>query len=277
MTERKYVFTFTHFACGCAYRTTGDTAVFCPQHREIITGTERIETQEPEIPEVPGMVMNKYVNGMPQILSNSRNNTLHTMTSVLDGRSNEWAEPTEDIVGICPACFIDQETCLETGVAMCECGNEDCSYRWCGSTEGLHAFWRLHALSKSEEETGIPERDIFSHGPYSDLNSKAAAALDREREDLRGRAEELMKEIENAREQAEAQAQAPGETPDPETAGQQANNHQSVYLTPWLDQDYQSMTSDDTRERDWARRTLTGKVTRLHIIMALSPDQPQEG
>ena len=136
MTERRYIFTTTRFRCGCAYRIIGDTAVFCPQHREIITGTERIETPEPTTPDVPGLVMEQYLKGVAHTLMNTRRNSLHTLTSVLDGRGNEWAEPSEELVGMCAACFIDQEEHYETGMAMCECGDKDCSYRWCGSGRG---------------------------------------------------------------------------------------------------------------------------------------------
>ena len=263
MTERKYVFTFTHFQCGCAYRTIGDTAVFCPQHREIITGTERIETPEPKTPDVPGMVMDPYLKGTAQTLRNTRHNSIHVMTSVLDGQGDEWDEPSEEMVGLCGACFIDEEQYYETQVAMCECGKEKCSYRWCGSTEGLHAFWRLHAQGKSEETTGIPERDIFNYGQYSKQSSEVASALDQEREDLRSRAGEMTIDMESAREQAKTSGQ---------TEEQQTRNQQSVYLTPWLDRDYQAMTgASDPREQERARRTLQGKITRLHVIGTLPP------
>ncbi len=266
MTEGKYVFTITRFQCGCVYQTIGDTAVFCPQHRRewhrgIITGRETIRTPGPATPDVPGLVMEQYLKGVAHTLRNTRDNSLHTMTSVLDGRGDEWAEPSEEMVGLCAACFIDQEQCSETGVAMCECGNEDCSYRWCGSAEGLHAFWRLHVLGKSEEVTGIPETDIFSYGQYAEQRDKVTAALDPEREDLRAWAVEIMKEMETAREKAGA----PGQTGD----------QQSVYLIPWLDREYEAMTGDGApRERELARRQLTMKITRLHVIGALPPAQP---
>ena len=261
MTERKYIFTIARFRCGCVYRIVGDTAVFCPQHREIITGTERIETPEPETPDVPGLVMNQYVKGIAHTLMNTPRNSLHTMTSVLDGRGDEWAEPSEDLVGMCAACFIDQEEQSETGVAMCECGDKDCSYRWCGSAEGLHAFWRLHVLGKSEETAGIPETDIFSHGQYSTQNSRVTAVLDRERKELEDRAQELMKEMENAREEAGTSEQAGGQP--------------SPYLIAWLDREYQAIKGDDDpREREAARRQLTRKITRLQIIGALPAAQP---
>ena len=266
MTERKYLFTFTRFACGCAYRTVGDTAVFCPQHREIITGTERIETPGSETPDVPGLVMERYLKGEAHTLMNTRRNSLHTLTSVLDGMGNEWAEPSEELVGLCAGCFIDQEQHSETGAAMCECGDEDCSYRWCGSTEGLHAFWRLHVLGKSEETTGISDVDIFSHGQYAEQRDRVTAALDREREEIQGRTVEMMNEMETAREQAET----PGEDP-------QAGDSQTVYLTPWLDRDYREMKEEgDPGAQARARQSLTQKLTRLQVIGALSPSQPQE-
>ena len=266
MTEGKYVFTITRFQCGCVYQTIGDTAVFCPQHRGewhrgIITGRETIRTPGPEIPEVPGLVMDRYMRGVAHTLRNTRDNSLHTMTSVLDGRGDEWAEPSEEMVGLCAARFIDQEQCSETGVAMCECGNEDCSYRWCGSAEGLHAFWRLHVLGKSEETTGISDQDIFSYGRYAEQRDKVTAVLDREREELEDRTRELMKDMENAREQAEA--------------SEQARAQPSPCLIPWLDREYEAMTGEGApRERELARRQLARKITRLHVIGALPPAQP---
>ena len=278
MTERRYLFTFTRFACGCAYRTVGDTAVFCPQHRAISTGTERTLTPGRETPDVPGLVMSPYMKGVAHTLRNTPHNSLHTMTSVLDAQDNEWAEPSEDLAGMCAACFIDQEERSETGVAMCECGNENCSYRWCGSPEGLHAFWRLHVLGKSEETTGIPDRDIFSHGPYAEQRDEVTAVLDREREDLQGRAVEMMKEMETARERAETPGQDQNpQAQNPQDQDPQAQNQQSVYLTPWLDRDYREMKEEgDPRAQARARRALTQKLTRLQVIGALPPSQPQE-
>ena len=261
MTERRYIFTTTRFRCGCAYRIIGDTAVFCPQHREIITGTERIETPEPTTPDVPGLVMEQYLKGVAHTLMNTRRNSLHTLTSVLDGRGNEWAEPSEELVGMCAACFIDQEEHYETGMAMCECGDKDCSYRWCGSAEGLHAFWKLHVQGKSEEAAGIPETDIFSYGQYSTQNSRVTAVLDRERKELEDRVQELMEEMKNAREEAGASEQAGGQP--------------SPYLIPWLDREYAAMTGGGAAmEREMARRQLAGKITRLHIIGSMPPAQP---
>ena len=51
-----------------------------------------------------------------------------------------------------------------------------------------------------------------------------------------------------------------------------AENHEpqsSVYLIPWLDQDYKQMHQGDERQRIAAQRSLMRKTTRLHITGAL--------
>ena len=183
MTEKSYIFTITRFQCGCVYRTVGDTAIFCPRHRSewhrgSIRETETIYTPTAEAPDIPGLVMHTFKNPMPVTIRNSRKNSLHSMVTTVDADGNEWDEPSEKYVGLCTACFIDHGGYLESKVAACECRNERCSYRWCGTTTGLHAFWRLHAQGRSEETTGIPEEDIFSHGKFDELNKEVALALE---------------------------------------------------------------------------------------------------
>ena len=128
--------TFTRFFCGCIYRTLDDQAVFCPQHRQephraYATGTERVPIPSQDNFPIRGLVMSRYFKSHPAVLQNSSSNSLHTIVSTKDGRNEEWDTPEPELLGLCTACFIDHEQRDETRIAMCECGDEDCSYRWC--------------------------------------------------------------------------------------------------------------------------------------------------
>ena len=261
MTQKQYVFSITRFICGCVYRTVGDTAVFCPTHRAephrgIIKEQEMLHTPTADPPDIPGLVMNSYYKTMPHVLRNSNRNSIHTMTSVLDGDSHEWAEPEEDQVGLCAACYIDRNDCYETGIAMCECGDEKCSYRWCGALTGLHAYWRLHTQGRSEETTGTAEVDIFSQGTFQQQTEAITDTLDTERELLDLEIEKLLQDMENVREQNNA---------EPDDA------KQAVYLMPWLDHEYLLMKDPGKTPSNIVRTALKRKIARLHVIGALPP------
>ena len=79
-------------------------------------------------------------------------------------------------------------------------------------------------------------------------------------DDLTRQIQELMKEMQANREK----------TASPETDERQ----QSVYLIPWLNQEYQQMQEADDRKKNLASRVLTKKITRLHVIGALPPSAP---
>lgn len=270
MTNTQYLFTFTRFACGCAYRTSTDTPVFCPEHhdephRGAIMEQGTIYTPTPDIPDVPGLVISQHWEHLPILLRNSSSNSLHTTTYVLDAKGNEWKEKEEGQVGLCAACFVEKgNDYFETGIAMCECGQEQCSYRWCGSLTGLHAYWRPHVQGKSKDISGIPDEDIFNYGTYEDQNVETNDALEAERDDLTAQIEKLMRDMETARHQA--------------GGDQPAEQHQSIYLIPWLDEEY-SLANQPEQElnlpqRQLARSDLFKKIARLHIIGALPPIQP---
>ena len=254
MTDQTYVFTTTRFQCGCVYRTASDTAVFCPQHRGLIAETTSINTSTPAVPETPGLVMLPTLN-IPVTLRNNSHNSLHTTISTYDGQGHEWEEPHDESVGLCAACFIDHEDQRETLIAMCECGDDKCSYRWCGDTSGIHAYWRLHALSKSEEATGVAEDDIFSYGRLPEQSQDVGLALDQERVNFNQEVEALMQEMNDVRQQHAT----------PETAVP----NQFIFFVPWLDREYQTLQDSDERLRNRARLTLTRKLARVHIIRAL--------
>ena len=213
-TDPKYIFRITRFQCGCVYRAGHDEAVFCPEHRQsspvgFVTGHEAIPMQTPGVPGIPGLVMNPHALSLPMELRNDERNSLHVESRTLDGRQNEWGMNRADEVGLCAACLIDEECAQETRVARCECGDEGCSYRWCGDTRGLHALWRLHAQGVSQESIGIPEEDIFEYGGYDEQNQETRELLDREGNHLRDRAGELLRAV------LETRRAAPGEPQEP--------------------------------------------------------------
>ena len=256
------ILSITRFFCGCVYHTPGDTAVFCPKHRHtdhrgFITGTDTIEVTTRQDPFSKTPATSVYFHKRPDVLHNTPYNSLHTTTSILDGRNEEWAIPDADLLGICPACFIDAEDLLETVIAACECGDENCSYRWCGSLQGYHAMWRLHANGKSKETIGVNETDLFSFGPYEDQPEHIQQTLDNERETIRREVSRLREDVTSARSNPHPSRQR----------GQPA-----VYFTPWLDQEYQALTaSNEPAAHRRAQRSLQHKLTRLFVIGAATP------
>lgn len=255
MTTSTYLFDISRFACGCAYQTFGHVTVVCPTHRQILVATERLTSPTNEMPEVPGLVMNRYFSNRPEILENSSRNSLHTVVCVRAPGNDDWSDDEPDQVGLCPACYIEDDAFNETHITQCECGNPDCAYRWCGRTSGLHAFWRLHAQGSAEERTGISDRDIFSHGPARELAPEEAAVLDQERPQLDRTANLLFQNMEQLR-----------SSDNPGTA------ESSPYLCPWLDRDYEDLHAADTPDhiRGLIRDSLKRKLLRLHILGFLS-------
>ena len=252
----------THFFCGCIYFTPTDTAVFCPQHLHSDTPSFATGREAVRIPQ--GSDRSAITDhGQPSLgplfktLYNSTSNSVHIMSYVSDGGHNKWNVPDADQFGLCCACFIDQDILIETRVAMCECGEESCSYRWCGNTDGLHALWRLHANGISGQETGIPERDIFSYGPCREQPEKIQNVLDRERQDLESRIQAAVREFTQARTQAKPTASP-------------KRSFQPVYLTPWLDPAYQAIIrQSNPKELTLARNSLRRRLARLLITGAV--------
>ena len=170
MTGSQYIFTATRFYCGCSYRTIGDTAVFCPEHRAephrgFITGEETIRIPSPQPPDILRLGMNKHLTNQPRTLRNTEYNSIYTKVQVMGPGQEEWESDRAEEVGLCAACFIESQETWETGIAMCECGNEDCPYRWCGGTAGLHASggctprgsaWRPSRRTRRTYSPGAP-------------------------------------------------------------------------------------------------------------------------
>ena len=260
MNGSQYIFTATRFYCGCSYRTIGDTAVFCPEHRAephrgFITGEETIRIPSPQPPDILRLGMNKHLTNQPRTLRNTEYNSIYTKVQVMGPGQEEWESERAEEVGLCAACFIESLETWETGIAMCECGNENCPYRWCGSTAGIHALWRLHAQGLCLETIQTDEQDIFTRGPYAEMDDETREKLDQERNGLERKASELLMALQRAREQARP------ESPQ--------RNYQPIFLPPWLDQDYRLSLSQDPRERSIGTKGLRTKLLRLHIIGAV--------
>ena len=261
MTEKQYSFKNTRFNCGCAYRTMSEDLVFCPEHRHsspvgFITGKETTQSPGPEVPQIPGLVMDPYIKGRPKTMMNTSANSLHTRTYVLDGQGEEWSD-YEDEIGSCNACFIDSGKLNPTQIAMCECGKEECSYRWCGIINGLHALWRIHAQGLSQQTTGIPEDDIFSYGKYDEQTQELKEILKAEKQELEKNRDRLVLATLEARQEAGTGKE------------RQSDQHQ-VYLSQWLDSEYAAITKEQnsTEDVNYAQRRLATKLLRLHIIGA---------
>ena len=257
-----YVTTVTRFFCGCCYSTPTDQAVFCPQHRGFITGREQVHHQGSQAPPWHGVVKGRYT-GEAEVLMNTERNSVHVKSTVLDGRGEEWNMGESEEVGICTACFIESDggNRGETGFAMCECGDEDCSYRWCGQLNGLHAFWRLHVKGETEQATGIDDRDIFSYGPCEGLKEAVQETLKQERDSIRKEADRL------AGLALRAQTAGPGEL----------RGVHPVYLTSWLSRDCREIANPSVEgDPRSATRSLTSKVTRLHVLGAMPPQTGEQ-
>ena len=258
-------FTIARFFCGCAYLNPMDTAIFCPEHRHTphrgyITGRETIKVPEHTPYSMLHVTPHRTIRAFPAILQSDAHNSLHTVTGVSDGHHNDWSIPQADLLGLCAACLIDSEDYNETRIAMCECGNEQCSYRWCGSLQGLHAFWKLHAQGGSEETTGLKEEDIFSHGAYEDHSQEVRDTLDKERTVLQEAAHKITSDLY----QTTTKAFSPG---------RRAKLPPS-YLNPWLEQQLRiAVLQPGTTQARNANRTLMNRVLRLHIIGAIPPLQ----
>ena len=265
--------TVARFFCGCLYLNPIDTALMCPKHRDTperayITGRERITAPDNNISHIPALARNRVIPQIPEVLSNNSRNSIQNVSYVIDGQREQWSTPEPDAIGLCAACYIDFDDIYETRVSMCECPDEQCSYRWCGSLNGLHAFWKLHAQSKSQEATGIRESDIFREGQFIELPEEARNILDKERATLQAQADRLIPELHQAR-----QAFAHRRSPRPP----------SVYLSPFLDSMYNSMYKTTTSQlsrhkpqRNLIATTLRNDLLRLYIMGAIPPFQNED-
>ena len=195
------------------------------------------------------------------MLRNSVQNSVHSLASLQDAMGNEWANSEEDQAGRCAACFIDNEEMVETRITACECGNERCSYRWCGRLDGLRALWMTHAQGRSQETVGIDEHDIFAYGPAQGMQEKPQQSLDAERQQLSAEAETLLVEMTNFRNSAEHRPDDPA----------------SPYERPWLDAQYDVMTEPKQQDhhQEMARANLLRKLTRLQAAGLIKVERPE--
>lgn len=184
----RYIFSISRFHCGCIYRRSTDRIYFCPVHRGILTGEETIRLPDGmtgghgDQPKMLHLAMSSFNPNWPDMVHNTDSNSL-IQRSKISAKGEEWHKWTEEN-GLCAACYIDDEEIVPTFAAMCECGDRDCVYRWCGRTQGLHAYWLLHAAGLTEQTTGVDDRDIFAYGPCNDQREEVTRILDDERESL---------------------------------------------------------------------------------------------
>ena len=197
MTE---ITTIARFSCGCIYKTVpGLTPMICTVHRRILTGIEHIQHQRGQTPKIQKMVMMKDLPDLPERLVNDKNNSL---TKVVTVQGNGFKDEIYAEEGLCNACYIDDDETVSAHTPICGCPDLHCKYRWCGSTKGLHAFFRMHVrqdyqnLVQDEDEDGIhPEelrsrnssfdQDIFAYGTARDIPQAWQDALNPEREKIR--------------------------------------------------------------------------------------------
>ena len=255
-----YVSTLARYFCGCVYKALqGEPAVVCPSHQgrpatSFITGMEGIRLPAASQRTPPQIPLNRRENVHPYTLFNNASNSLHTVTYVMDGNHNEWTTPEAVETGLCCACFIDREDSNETFYSLCECGNDNCTYRWCGDTDGLHGFWALHVQGKTEEETGIPDEHIFAHGGYEELPESTRNTLDEERLKLEAAPVLALNHMKQARAQ-----------PHPRTS-------EIPYLSQWLDEDFRDLTTaKDTKTTKIATALLQDKLKRFFAAGIINP------
>ena len=230
----RYIFRISRFHCGCIYSRSTDRIYFCPTHRGFLTGEETIRlpdgmTGRPgNQPKILHMAMSEFTPNWPQILHNTDSNSL-VQTNKISAKGEEWHTWTEE-TGLCAACYIDDEDVVPTSAAMCECGSKDCVYRWCGRTQGLHAYWLLHAAGITEQSTGVNDSDIFAYGPWDHQSEEATRILDDERGRLNQAAADRARNMTDSR----------------------------IQLPPWLD----TLRQAATRHPEPLRQA----ALRLHII-----------
>ena len=281
--QTQYMLTITRFSCGCLYRTTVDRAVFCPAHRSrqpvgFITGVETIRSPVRVDHSLARLAMNPRIPTVPIELRSTDRNSLHQQVRTMDPGGTEWNQTTDE-TGLCAPCMVDHEDSRETRIAACECGNPDCPYRWCGSLQGLHALWRPHVQGTTEQDTGIPDRDIFSHGPQADLSDRAREALHQERQELQAHADRLLQETLRARRMPPTPA---GRPEGPAGTRTRTRIPHPAYLSPWLDPQHRLLADPgvNPRDRQHAASQIQGKLLRLMLIGALprtSSREPGEG
>ena len=174
--------TIARFHCGCIHLTEYSALpMACPKHRAVLTGREHIRHELPETPRIRGLATVSEKSRMPLVLVNRPGESL-TRKEIIKG--DDWEDELSAEPGLCDACYIDGNTAVPVENTACGCHDPLCQYRWCGSTKGLHAFFRMHVrkdygdlvLDPGEDPENLGEealgrrnqnfdRDIFAHGP----------------------------------------------------------------------------------------------------------------
>lgn len=168
-TPRKYVMRIARFVCGCIYRLSADTLLYCPNHRHmwhrgIITAEETISLPHPmdgtqgNAPEIQNLVRHRTLTNYPVVYENDETNSYYMTRATASPDSGFRTEQSRE-AGLCSACLIENDETTPTSYALCECGDRDCRHRWCGSLQGLHAVWPLHAKGGLQQITGKDDDD----------------------------------------------------------------------------------------------------------------------
>ena len=187
------------YHCGCVYRTRLGRAPICPKHRMVLTGEERIRYTGENL-RIQNAAKMTRVPQMDQMLRNDQHNSLTRFESV-GSHGQGYGERDVVDTGICNACYLEDDSSRGSGITICGCSNEDCKYRWCGRTQGLHAFHRMHVekeypgLADTEEEAQQLDKRIFPIGEDDEVPRDWKDALERERDWLDQRSAEATEHL----------------------------------------------------------------------------------
>ena len=204
----KYI---ARFYCGCIYEIGFDMLpMICPVHRSILTGIEKIRSGMND--KITIRKLATYDGSrVPLRLDNSKYGSLSKIEMVVgDGFEDEL----DSEYGLCDACYIEYGSITPTYIPYCGCRNSECKYRWCGRTDGLHAFFKMHVNKsygkiaedylvgrynpQSEDAYYYFDRDIFARGPAKETPNDWQEALNSERDDIKKAVEKLKVELLNS-------------------------------------------------------------------------------
>ena len=201
------------------------------------------------------MTMNRYFKDHPEVLENNQHNSYHTTVSTKSPDST-LSDDEPDLTGLCTPCYIQHDQHTSTHIAVCECGDTDCHYRWCGLLTGLHAAWPLHADGSLENLTSIPGYELFQYEEEDHLPPAVKHTLQQTA----------------ARTAAKIQSEAIRVI-----QGRTTNQEDHLIQGPYLGPAYRNLIRAETQaRRNSALRSLEQKLTRLHVTGAWPPSQHRE-
>ena len=182
------------FYCGCIYQTNRVTPFICPTHRMVVTGIERMIYHETPVT-IHRLTMHPLMSNNPYVMDNNEHNSL-TSKEVIYMDGEEW-DTGDEFYGLCNACYIEGAGAHPTDVSQCGCRNDECQYRWCGATQGLHSFYRMHVAQDYgllTDDIESFERDIFSDGHEDGSCEDVQEGLKEERQWILEHAHQLLRD-----------------------------------------------------------------------------------